>query len=161
MVIKESCIDSLEVIDGYGNSTHPAQYKRSSGIRITAGVDLNQECVDPMTSSFTWRILTSTEDGNIAMAFQKTTQVSVRLWIWQISVRLLWDLCPAASGQSCLLSFCYVFFILGKLFILMTLFVPVQNYLKDINKLVALCLPGACKLPIHYQILPNKCNPNQ
>ncbi|XP_041457568.1 sperm receptor for egg jelly-like [Lytechinus variegatus] len=75
VIEKPECIRKLGFVNGKGNSTHPAGFLRASDIGISANMELDEECNDPMTSDFKWWIFTSDENDVAVIAFEKITHI--------------------------------------------------------------------------------------
>ncbi|XP_041454654.1 polycystic kidney disease protein 1-like 2 [Lytechinus variegatus] len=75
VIEKPECIRKLGFVNGNGNSTHPAGFLRASDIGISANMELDEECNDPMTSDFKWWIFTSDENDVAVIAFEKITHI--------------------------------------------------------------------------------------
>lgn len=77
VTVDRECISSLRMVKGHGNITHPAVFLRASEIAISAHIELDEKCIDPMTSEFKWWIFTSTVDDGVVIAFEKITHVNI------------------------------------------------------------------------------------
>ncbi|XP_072169256.1 polycystin-1-like protein 2 [Diadema setosum] len=73
---RPSCITSLAIIGGSDNATQPQPYLRCSDIHISARVNIDDDCAASLTTSFEWRILTSSVDGEVVAAFELVTHSS-------------------------------------------------------------------------------------
>ncbi|XP_071487966.1 polycystin-1-like protein 2 [Diadema antillarum] len=73
---RPSCITSLAIIGGSDNATQPQPYLRCSDIHVSARVNIDDDCAAYLTTSFEWRILTSSVDGEVVAAFELVTHSS-------------------------------------------------------------------------------------
>ncbi|NP_999802.1 receptor for egg jelly 2 protein precursor [Strongylocentrotus purpuratus] len=77
VTVKHSCIISLTTsVKEHCDAPRPAVHLGTFNIHISAHMELNEKCIDPMTSHFEWWIFTSTVDDDVVTAFEKITHTS-------------------------------------------------------------------------------------